>query len=37
MKRLGHQKGEKNSQFGKPRSEETKQKIRDSLLKNRIK
>ena len=30
-----HQKGEKNSQFGKPRSEETKQKIRESLAKTR--
>ena len=34
---IGHQQGEKNSQFGKPRSEETKQKIRDSLAKTRAK
>lgn len=27
MRRLGHQKGSKNSQFGRPRSEETKRKI----------
>ena len=27
----GHQQGEKNSQYGKPRSEETKQKIREIL------
>jgi hypothetical protein len=34
-KMRGHQRqsGEKNSQFGKPRSEETKRKIRESLLK----
>lgn len=30
-----HQKSEKNSQYGKPRSEETKQKIRESLAKTR--
>ena len=32
---IGHQKGEKNSQYGKPRSEETKQKIRKTLLAKR--
>ena len=31
-KRLGTQSGEKNSQFGKPRSEEVKAKIRQTLL-----
>ena len=31
----GRGKGEKNSQYGKPRSEETKQKIRDSLARNK--
>lgn len=30
----GHQKGEKNSQYGKHQSNETKQKIRDTRLKN---
>jgi len=31
----GRGKGEKNSQYSKPRSEETKQKIRDSLARNK--
>jgi hypothetical protein len=31
----GHGKGSENSQYGKPRSEETKQKIRESLKKTR--
>ena len=35
MKRHTRQQGEKNSQYGKPKSEETKQKIRDSLKKTR--
>ena len=35
MKENGHQQGSKNSQFGKPRSEETKQKIRESLARTR--
>ena len=34
-KENSHQQGEKNSQFGKPRSEETKQKIRESLARTR--
>ena len=34
-KEIGHQQGEKNSQYGKPRSEETKQKIRESLARTR--
>lgn len=34
-KTTDHQKGEKNSQFGRPKSEETKQKIRESLAKTR--
>jgi hypothetical protein len=34
-KKIGFQKGENNSQFGKPRNEETKQKIRESLAKTR--
>jgi hypothetical protein len=33
--RLGIQKGSNNSQYGKPRSEETKNKIRESLKKTR--
>lgn len=33
--RIGHSQGAKNSQFGKTRTEETKQKIRDSLKKTR--
>lgn len=32
-KRIGHQQGSKNSQFGKPRSEETKRKIALALTK----
>jgi len=35
FKRNGHQQGEKNSQYGKPRSEETKRKIRESLARTR--
>jgi len=34
-KKIGHQQGEKNSNYGKPRSEETKQKIRESLARTR--
>ena len=34
-KLIGHQQGDKNSQYGKPRSEETKQKIRESLARTR--
>ena len=34
-KKISHSQGSKNSQYGKPRSEETKQKIRDSLAKTR--
>jgi len=34
-KSIGHQQGEKNSNYGKPRSEETKQKIRESLARTR--
>jgi hypothetical protein len=33
--KIGHGVGEKNSQYGRPRSEETKQKIRESLRKTR--
>lgn len=36
-KERGHQQGEKNSQYGRPRSEETKQKIRESLARTRAK
>jgi hypothetical protein len=35
MKNHNRQDGEKNSQYGKPRSEETKQKIRESLARTR--
>ena len=35
--KIGHGVGSKNSQYGKPRSEETKQKIRESLRKTREK
>jgi len=35
MKIIGHQKGEKNSQYGKPRSEETKRKISETLKKKK--
>jgi hypothetical protein len=35
ISKISHGVGEKNSQYGKPRSEETKQKIRESLKKSR--
>ena len=37
FKKIGHQQGEKNSNYGKPRSEETKQKIRETLALTRAK
>lgn len=36
-KKIGHQAGIKNSQYGRPKSEETKIKIRNALLKSRAK
>ncbi len=36
LKEIGHQQGPKNSQFGKPRSEETKRKISETLKKRKI-
>ena len=36
MNKNGHSKGEKNSQFGKPRSEETKRKISETLKNKRM-
>jgi GIY-YIG catalytic domain len=35
-KKIGHQQGSKNSQYGKPKSEKTKQKIRETLKQTRL-